>query len=275
VLMDKWTPEGMLEIVARRRITSAFVVPTHFHRLLALPEEVRARWGVSSLRHVIHGGAPCAIDVKARMLDWWGPVIYEVYGAAELDGGVCVSPEEWRKHPGTVGKVTRAVEVRREDGTICAPSEIGAVGVNGVSAGDLGFVDSEGYLFLCDRSVDMIISGGVNVFPAEIEAVLASHPAVGDVAVFGIPDAEWGEQVKAVVELRSNVEQSEALVAELHHLCSERLAPQKRPRTIDFTKRLPREENGKLYKRELRDPYWQGRAGRMPNDPPGSRRRLR
>ncbi len=255
VLMDKWTAEGMLDIVARRRVTATFMVPTHFHRLLALEEAVRARYDVSSLRHVVHGGAPCSVAVKRRMLDWWGPVLYEVYGAAELDGGLRVSPSDWLAHPGTVGRVSSSVRVRRQDDTECAIDEVGMVYVHGKTAGDLGYVDDEGYLYLCGRADDLIISGGVNVYPAEVEAILGSHPAVCDVAVFGIPNDEWGEEVKAVVTLRAGIDESAELAEELQQHCRERLGPPKIPRSIDFTNEMPREPNGKLYKDDLRARY--------------------
>jgi long-chain acyl-CoA synthetase len=286
VLMDKWTPDGMLAVVERERITSSHMVPTHFNRLLSLPEDARRRHDLSSLRHIIHSAAPCPVDVKRRMLDWWGPVIYEYYAASE-GGGTAVAAKEWLERPGTVGKAWPMSEIRvlDDDGRPCAPRQAGTVYIRMgdykfeyhkdrgktdsawregfFTVGDAGYLDEDGYLYLCDRKADMIISGGVNIYPAEIEAVLITHPKVRDVAVFGVPDEDWGEQVKAVVELQSGAAPSgpsaEATAEELRHFCVERLAKLKIPRTIDFTDALPRDPNGKLYKRKLRDPYWQGR----------------
>ncbi|HEY1690652.1 MAG TPA: acyl-CoA synthetase [Polyangiaceae bacterium] len=282
VLMDKWTPEGMLDLVARHRVTTTHMVPTQFRRLLALPDDARARADVSSLRHVIHSAAPCPVDVKQRMLDWWGDVVYEYYAASE-GGGTLATPQAWRAHPGTVGNAWPISKLRvvKDDGTDCAPREVGTVYMSMgahkfeyhkdrdktastwkgdfFTVGDAGYLDEEGFLYLCDRKNDMIISGGVNIYPAEIESVLVVHPKVRDVAVFGIPDDDWGEHVKAVVELAPGVDGGSDVADELLAYCKERLAGFKCPRSIDFTAALPRDPNGKLYKRKLRDPYWAGR----------------
>jgi long-chain acyl-CoA synthetase len=282
VLMDKWTPEGTLDRIARYRVTNTHMVPTQFRRLLALPEEVKRAADVSSLRHVIHSAAPCPVDVKKQMLAWWGDVIYEYYAASE-GGGTTATPKDWLAHPGTVGKAwpISTVRVARDDGTDCAPGEVGTVYMRMgqhrfeyhkdqaktastwqgefFTVGDAGYLDADGFLYLCDRKSDMIISGGVNVYPAEIEAVLTGHPAVADVAVFGIPDDDWGEQIKAVIELSPTSPAGPALAEELLSYCRGHLAAFKVPKTIDFTAALPRDPNGKLYKRKLRDPYWQGR----------------
>jgi long-chain acyl-CoA synthetase len=282
VLMDKWTPEGMLERIARHRVTATHMVPTHFRRLLALPDEVRARHDRSSLRQVIHSAAPCPIDVKRRMLDWWGPVILEYYAASE-GGGTLATAADWLARPGTVGRAWPFSRLRvvRDDGSECAPGEVGTVymSMGGLrfeyhgdraktaaswagdffTVGDAGYLDGDGFLFLCDRKSELIISGGVNVYPAEVEAALGAHPAVADVAVFGIPDDDWGEQVKAVVEPAAGAEPGPALAEALLGHCRERLAGFKLPRSIDFVDELPRDPNGKLYKRKLRDPYWRGR----------------
>jgi long-chain acyl-CoA synthetase len=279
VLIDKWTPEQTLQLIERHRVTTSHMVPTQFHRLLALPEYVRRSYDVSSLTHVIHSAAPCPVDIKRRMLDWWGPVIHEYYAATE-GGGTLVTPAEWLEHPGTVGRAWPGAEVRIHDegGAECQPGVTGTVYMSLAVAdfeyhgdadktqegrkdgfftvGDIGYLDAEGYLFLCDRKVDMIISGGVNIYPAEVEAVLLTHPKVGDVAVFGVPDADWGEQVKAVVEPAADVEADAELEAELLAFCEPRLARYKCPRSMDFVSALPRDPNGKLYKRKLRDPYW-------------------
>ena len=282
VLMDKWTPEGMLDLIARYRVTTTHMVPTHFKRLLSLPDAVRAKADVSSLRHMIHGAAPGPVDVKKQMIEWWGDVIYEYYAASE-GGGTMVAPQEWMKKPGTVGKAWPISKLRilKDDGTECAPREIGTVYMSmGVhtfeyhkdkkktdsswkdgffTVGDAGYLDEDGYLFLCDRKSDMIISGGVNIYPAEIESALLAHPKVRDAAVFGIPDDDWGEHVKAVIEPAAGALPGPALVEEILAFCRERLASFKIPRSIDFTPELPRDPNGKLYKRKLRDPYWEGR----------------
>jgi long-chain acyl-CoA synthetase len=231
---------------------------------------------------VIHSAAPCPVDVKHKMLAWWGPVIFEYYAASE-GGGTLVTPAQWLEKPGTVGKAWPISKLRiaRDDGSECAPGEVGTVYMSmgahkfeyhkdrektakswrddHFTVGDAGFLDADGYLFLCDRKSDMIISGGVNIYPAEIEAALGEHPKVGDVAVFGIPDDDWGEQVKAVIEPVEGAEPSQALAEDILAFCRERLAAFKVPKTVDFTPALPRDPNGKLYKRKLRDPYWAGR----------------
>ncbi len=282
VLMDKWTPEGMLERIARYRVTSTHMVPTQFRRLLSLPEDVKRAADVSSLRHVIHSAAPCPVDVKRQMLAWWGEVVFEYYAASE-GGGTTATPRDWLAHPGTVGKAwpISRLKVVRDDGAECAPGEVGTVYMSMgqhrfeyhkdrkktesswqgdfFTVGDAGYLDAEGFLFLCDRKSDLIISGGVNIYPAEIEAVLHGHPSIADVAVFGVPDDDWGESIKAVVEPASGAAPGPALAAEILAFCRERVAAFKCPKTIDFTAALPRDPNGKLYKRKLRDPYWQGR----------------
>jgi len=290
VLMGRFDAERALELVERHRATWTHMVPTQFHRLLQLPEEARRRHDVSSLTHVLHAAAPCPVETKRRMLAWWGPVIYEYYGATE-GGGTLVTPREWLERPGTVGRAWEGADVRildDEDGEggegrearECPPGVPGTVymklmgdfeyrgdpektrrGRRGgyFTVGDVGYLDEDGYLFLCDRRIDMIISGGVNVYPAEVEAALFAHPKVGDAAVFGIPDPDWGEQVKAVVEPAPGAVPGPELAAELLAFCRERLARYKCPRSVDFVDALPRDPNGKLYKRKLRDPYWEGR----------------
>ena len=257
------------------------MVPTQFHRLLALPDEVKARYDVSSTRHMIHAAAPCPVDVKRRMMDWWGPVIYEYYAASE-GGGTLVAPEEWLRYPGTVGRPWPGADVRilDDEGTAQPAGTPGtvymALGVQDFeyhgdkgktdanrrdgffTVGDVGYLNEDGYLFLCDRKIDMIISGGANIYPSEVEAALLAHPKVADAAVFGIPDEDWGEQVKAVIEPAAGVEPSAALAAEILEFCAGRIAKFKCPRTLDFIAEMPRDPNGKLYKRKLRDPYWAG-----------------
>jgi long-chain acyl-CoA synthetase len=282
VLMDKWEPEAMLARIERYRVTSSHMVPTQFQRLLKLPDEVKARHDVSTLRHVIHSAAPCPVETKRQMLDWWGPCIYEYYAASE-GGGTLVTPEEWRRRPGTVGRPWPISQIRVLDDQHqpCPPNTPGTVWMRMgdhrfeyhrdqqktgdawhegfFTVGDAGYLDEDGYLFLCDRKADMIISGGVNIYPAEIEAVLLAHPQVVDAAVFGIPDDDWGEQVKAVVQPAADVQAGPDLAATLAAYAAERLARYKLPRSIDFVVELPRDPSGKLYKRKLRDPYWAGR----------------
>ncbi len=282
VLMDKWSPDATLDLIERYRVTHSHMVPTQFHRLLALPEEVRSRHDLSSLRTMIHAAAPCPVDVKRRMLEWWGPVIYEYYAATE-GGGTLVTPEQWLDRPGTVGLPWPNSEIRilDDEGDDVPVGQVGTVYMKlGMAAfeyfkdkdktegnrregfftvGDVGYLDDGGFLFLCDRKSDMIISGGVNIYPAEIEGELLSHPKVADAAVFGIPHDDWGEEIKAVIEPAPGVEPGDALAGELLAHCRERLAKFKLPRTIDFVAEMPRDPNGKLYKRKLRDPYWEGR----------------
>jgi long-chain acyl-CoA synthetase len=282
VLLDRWTPEGMLERIERYRVTSTHMVPTMFTRLLKLPEELRRRADVSSLTHVIHGAAPCPIDVKRKMLDWWGPCIYEYYAASE-GGGTLATPGQWLDKPGTVGAPWPISTIRILDDAR-QPVKSGTVGTVWIrmgdykfeyykdhekteeawsdgffTVGDAGYLDEDGYLFLCDRKADMIISGGVNIYPAEIEAVFIMHPKVADVAVFGVPNDDWGEEVKAVVQPVPGAVPGAELEQELSAFASAELAKFKIPRTIDFIREMPRDPNGKLYKRTLRDPYWQGR----------------
>jgi len=282
VVMDKWTPEECLAAIEKYRVTTSHMVPTQFHRLLALPEATKKKYDLSSLRAMIHAAAPCPVDVKKKMLEWWGPTIYEYYAASE-GGGTVVSPAEWLKYPGTVGKAWPSSDIKIYDdaGNEMPPDKPGTVymllGQNDFkyhkddkktaanrrgqyfTVGDIGYLNSEGYLFLCDRKADMIISGGVNIYPAEIEAVLMMHPKVADAAVFGIPNEDWGEEVKAVVEVNDGVTPGAAVADEILSFCDDKLAKYKRPKSIDFIDVMPRDPNGKLYKRKLRDPYWAGR----------------
>jgi long-chain acyl-CoA synthetase len=282
VLMDGWDAEQMLRLIQDHRVTHTHAVPTQFRRLLALPDPVRTKYDTSSLRAVIHSAAPCPPEIKRRMIEWMGPVIVEYYAATE-GGGTMITSPQWLSKPGSVGLPWRGSQVRVLDRT---RHEVPA-GVQGLvymkmgsstfayhhdqektqeawademfTVGDIGYLDEDGYLFLCDRSSDMIISGGVNIYPAEIESELSCHPAVADVAVFGIPHDDWGEEIKAVVEPAATAEPGDALTQELLAFLAGRVAKFKLPRTIDYVAELPRDPNGKLYKRKLRDPYWAGR----------------
>jgi long-chain acyl-CoA synthetase len=272
----------MLELIERYRVTHSHMVPTQFRRLLALPDDVKHRYDLSSLRHMIHAAAPCPVDTKRRMIEWWGPVIDEYYAASE-GGGTLVNTEDWLEKPGTVGRPWPISEIAvfDDDGNRLEANQVGTVYMSMqagdfeyhkdkqktesnrigkfFTVGDVGYLDEDGYLFLCDRKTDMIISGGANIYPAEIENVLLSHPKVVDAAVFGIPNEDWGEEVKAVVQPVDGVEASEALAADILAFCQGRLAKFKTPKSVDFTDDMPRDPNGKLYKRKLRDPYWEGR----------------
>jgi long-chain acyl-CoA synthetase len=286
VLMDRWTPERWLELVARYRVTNAAMVPTMFHRLLALPDAVRDAADVSSLRAVSHAGAPCAVELKYRMLDWVGPIVSESYSATE-GAGTSVTAEEWLERPGTVGRPSPGVTVKilDDDGNECPAGTEGLVYLSQTlwefeyhhddektaanrrdglfTVGDIGYVDDDGYLFLCDREAEVIISGGVNVYPSEVEAVLLAHPAVGDSAVIGVPDDEWGEAVLGIVEVAAGAAPGADLERELVAWCRDRIAHFKCPRRVDFVATLGRDPNGKVRKADLRAPYWSGRARRI------------
>ncbi|WP_131736423.1 acyl-CoA synthetase [Actinomadura roseirufa] len=293
VHMDGWDAETCLRLIEEHRVTSTHMVPTQFKRLLRLPEEVRERYDVSSMRWALHAAAPCPVPIKQMMLDWWGDCVWEYYAATE-GGGTIASPRDWRAHPGTVGRAWPVSELlivdddgepvpAGTDGTIymrmargefeykgdrtkTERARLGA-GVAGrtpgpgafFTVGDVGHLTEDGFLFLSDRRADMIISGGANIYPAEIENEITLHPKVADVAVFGIPDEEWGEQIKAVVEPTPGVAPGPALAAEILASLEGRLAKMKWPRSIDFVAAIPREPNGKLLKRRLRDPYWKDR----------------
>ncbi|HVF31493.1 MAG TPA: AMP-binding protein [Acidimicrobiales bacterium] len=279
VLMEKWDAEEALRLITEHRITHTHMVPTMFHRLISLPEEVRAKYDTSSLRHVLHGAAPCPVPVKQALIDWLGPVVVEYYAATEGVGSF-VDSATWLTKPGTVGKPfgEGQVIIGDEEGVEVPRETIGLVYIKAPEAtrfqyykdeektkgtfrgeyftlGDMGYMDADGFLFLTDRTANLIISGGVNIYPAEVDAVLLEHPAVGDAATIGVPNPEWGEEVKAVVELQPGLEPSDELAGELLEFCRGKLSSFKCPRSIDFVDALPRQDNGKIYKRLLRDRY--------------------
>lgn len=279
VLMEKWEAEETLRLIEAHRITHTHMVPTMFHRLLSLSDDVRAKYDVSSLRYVLHGAAPCPVAVKQRLIDWLGPIVWEYYAATEGVGSF-VDSATWLARPGTVGKpaLDKQVMVGDEAGTELPRGEIGLVYIRAPEAarfeyfkdegktadsyrgdyftlGDVGYMDADDFLYLTDRSANLIISGGVNIYPAEVDAVLLEHPAVADAAVIGVPNEEWGEAVLAVVELKPDVEPSASLADELLTFCRDRLAHYKCPREVEFIDALPRQDNGKIYKRRLRETY--------------------
>ncbi len=277
VMLRRFDPERALAAIERYRVTHSQWVPTMFVRLLALPAEVRARYDLSSQRRVIHAAAPCPVHVKQRMIDWWGPIIVEYYGGSENIGLTFIDSDEWLAHKGSVGRPVGglAVHILGPDGAELPRGEIGGIWFSGFSArfayhnapektetafnergwatyGDIGHLDADGYLYLSDRRTDLILSGGVNIYPAEIESVLLRHDAVADAAVIGVPDPDLGEVVQAVVQLR---EGAAVAAAELVGFCLEHLGRLKCPRAVDIVERLPRTEAGKLLRRELKAEY--------------------
>lgn len=281
VVMAKFDAEETLRLIERHRVTHAQFVPTMFVRMLRLSEVERHGYDLSSLRCVIHAAAPCPIEVKRRVIDWLGPIVWEYYGGSEGNGMTALDAAEWLAHPGSVGRA------RIGRPRICDPDgEEVPTGAEGVvyfsdgprfdyhndpektaeawnqhgwsTLGDIGYVDEDGYLYLTDRKANTIISGGVNIYPQEAENRLLSHPQVIDAAVFGVPNPEFGEEVKAVVHLADMTTAGPDLETELIAFCREALSPVKCPRSVDFSDELPRRENGKLYKRLLRDRYWRG-----------------
>jgi len=281
VMRQKFDAAATLATIDRYGVTNLHLVPTQMSRLLKLPDAVKSSFDGSSLVTVMHGAAPCPKEVKAAMLEWWGPVVAEYYGGTEGGFLTVATGQDWVDKPGTLGQKTFMADLRIADDDFneLPPGESGQIWFRSTlgsdfeyhnaeektasahrdgwgTLGDIGYLDEDGSLFMSDRRIDMIISGGVNIYPAEIEGVLAGHPKVVDAAVFGIPDDEFGEQVKGAVELADGVEPSDGLEAELIAYCREHLAGYKAPRSIDIHEHLPRQPTGKLYKRLLRDPYW-------------------
>ncbi len=281
VVMEKFDAEGFLAAVQEHAITHTQLVPTMFVRMLKLPEEVRARYDLSSLQNAIHAAAPCPVQVKRQMIDWWGPIVSEYYAGTEGNGLTYIDAEQWLAHPGSVGKpILGTPHICDEEGVELPTGEAGLVyferdampfeyhgapektksaqhpaHASWSALGDVGYLDEDGYLYLTDRKAFMIISGGVNIYPQEIEDCLIVHEKVADVAVFGLPDPEMGEFVQAVVQPAEGVEGDAALEAELREYAREAIAHYKVPRVIDFRPELPRLPTGKLYKRLLRDEY--------------------
>lgn len=279
IVMEKFDPEHALALIEKHKIKTAQFVPTHFVRMLKLPEELRAKYDVSSMVSAVHAAAPCPIPVKEQMLAWWGPVIYEYYAGTEGNGFSVISPKEWLERKGSVGKaIIGEVRIVGEDGAQLPPRSEGVVYfANGpplayhndpgkaaentnehgwTTLGDVGWIDEDGYLYLTDRKSFMIISGGVNIYPQEIENLLITHPKVTDVAVVGAPDEVMGEKVVAVIQPADWAEADDALREELLAFARANLSHVKAPRVLDFMQELPRHPTGKLYKRLIRDAYW-------------------
>jgi long-chain acyl-CoA synthetase len=278
VIMDNFDAELTLQSIQNHKVSVAQFVPIMFIRMLKLPQDQRLQYDTTSLKHVIHAAAPCPIETKRAMIDWWGPIIFEFYSASEGIGMTAIESEDWLSHPGSVGKsVMGQLHIVSDSGEELPSGEIGAIYFSGMpgfkyhgepektelafsregwsTVGDVGYVDDDGYLYLSDRKDFMIISGGVNIYPQEVENLLLNHPKLADAAVFGIPHDEFGEQVKAVVQPARWQNAGPKLAAELIDYCKAHLSPVKAPRSIDFERALPRMDNGKLYKKQLRNRY--------------------
>ena len=286
VFLDRWDSEGVLATIERHRVTRAHLVPIMFQRLLALPAEVKAKYDISSLRYVVHGAAPCPPEVKLAMIDWLGPILHEYYAGSEGGAGFIIDSHEWLAKPGTVGRLPTPGAAKLLDdegaeiieagksGTIYFqvspvapfeyfrdPAKTAAAHKDGYfTLGDVGYFDEDGYLFLTGRTAECIISGGVNIYPQEIDNEIIKHPAVEDSCAIGVPNDEWGEEVKVVVTLHPGREASEALSAEILAFARERLAGFKIPRSLTFVSELPRSPAGKIQRGKVRAPYWAGRA---------------
>jgi long-chain acyl-CoA synthetase len=289
IMMSRFDEVSALRAIEQYRVTHSQWVPTMFTRMLKLPEEARRGFDLSSHRVAIHAAAPCPAGIKQQMFDWWGPILYEYYGGTELNGLTHCGPEEWLAHPGTVGRpILGALHICDEEGRELPTGEPGLVYFelpelpfryhnddaktksaqhpehsNWSALGDVGYVDEDGFLYLTDRATFMIISGGVNIYPQEIEDQLILHPKVADVAVIGVPDEEMGEAVKAIVQPADGVVTDDALAGELLAYCREHIAHYKCPRSVDFMDELPRLPTGKLYKRLIKDAYWGKKGSRI------------
>ena len=281
VMMDKWDALETLELIDKYKVTHTHMVATMFHRMLQLPEDVKARYDVSSMQFLVHGAAPCPVHIKQAMIEWFGPIIWEYYAATEGGGGFLVGSEEWLTKPGTVGCPGPEFDnkILNDDGEPVPAGEVGTIYMRApetgkfeyykddaktdssyrgdyFTLGDLGYFDEDGYLFLTGRSAELIISGGVNIYPQEVDTELMKHPAVYEVCTIGAPNEEWGEEVKSVIQLKPNIQPSEALTNELLTWARERLANFKCPRSIDYVEELPRSEAGKIQRKVVRTPYW-------------------
>jgi acyl-CoA synthetase (AMP-forming)/AMP-acid ligase II len=286
IIMEHFDPETALGLIGKYKASHSQWVPTMFVRMLKLPEEVRRKFDVSSMKVAIHAAAPCPIPVKKQMIEWWGPVIYEYYAGTEGNGFCAINSQEWLAHPGSVGKALLGeLHIVGEDGNDCPVGEPGTIFfANGPefayhndpkktaesknekgwsTLGDVGYIDKDGYLYLTDRKAFMIISGGVNIYPQEAENILINHPKVADVAVIGIPNEDFGEEVKAVIQPMNWADATPELAEELVAYCRQQLSAMKCPRSVDFERELPRHPTGKLYKRLIRDRYWGNRDSKI------------
>jgi len=283
VFMDQWDAREALVLIDRHRVSHTHMVATMFHRLLALDETIRSQYDLSSLRYLLHGAAPCPVHVKQRMIEWLGPVVYEYYAATEGGGGFNINSQQWLAHPGSVGKAPATADnkVCDDDGREVAVGVVGTLYFKApplrfeyfkdsdktagsylgdyFTLGDMGYVDAEGYLFLTGRSAETIISGGVNIYPQETDDALLKHPAVADVCSIGVPNDEWGEEIKSLVQLHEGHVADEHLAVELIGFVRSQLASFKSPKTIDFVELLPRLPSGKIQRKLLREPFWAGR----------------
>jgi long-chain acyl-CoA synthetase len=283
--MAKFDPEAFLALVDREKVTSCLVVPTIVKRVLALPDEVKRRYDVSSMRSLIVGAAPFPLETKLAAIAYVGDCVYEYYGSTDAGLNTILPPSEQRERPASCGKAVPGTDIAilDDDGQKLPARAVGNIYITNalvrsmqyykdpektkqafrgdyMTVGDMGYLDEDGYLYIVDRKTDMVISGGVNIYPAEIEEVIYEHPAVLDVAVIGVPNEEWGEELKAVVQLKPD---ARATADDIIDFCRERVADYKRPRTVDFVDEVPRNPSGKLLKREIRAPYWEGRARRV------------
>jgi fatty-acyl-CoA synthase len=287
-VMDRFDTEGSLAIIEQERITHAQWVPTMFIRMLKLPEEVYKSYDVSSLKVAIHAAAPCPIDVKEKMIEWWGPIIHEYYAGTENNGFCAIDTPQWLSHKGSVGKaILGKVRICDDKGNELPCGQEGEIFFSDghdfsyhndpektkasrnekgwTTLGDIGMVDGEGYLYLTDRKSFVIISGGVNIYPQEVENIILAHPKVADVAIIGVPNNEFGEEVKAVVEPIKMSTADDDLAEEIIHFCKKRLSKIKCPRSVDFMEKLPRQPTGKLFKRLIKDRYWEERKKAQKN----------
>jgi len=278
VVMERFDAEGTLEAIQRHRVTHGQFVPVMFTRMLKLPAAVRDSYDVSSLERIMHAAAPCPVEIKRQMIEWWGPIVDEYYASSEAIGSTLITAEDWLEHPGSVGRpMGGALHIVDEDGNELPPGQPGEIYFDSgasfeylndaektaasrhprgwMTVGDIGYLDEDGYLYLTDRRHHMIISGGVNIYPQEAENTLVAHPRVLDAAVFGIPDDEMGQSVKGVVQLVDPAEATDEFAEELLRWLRERLAHYKCPRSLSFEEQLPRTDTGKLYKQTLIEKY--------------------